>query len=345
VIGAPSPAAAVLDGSARVSLTLPGGTPAGYYSIDAAYSGSFDYLPASGDGSTLTVYPFAAGPTAPWVSGDIGETVAAGRARLEPACAGVDILGAAGRIGADSDSFHFVRRSFAGDFRLSARIAAWTGGESDAQIGLLAECGPGPDAPKVAIVLEGGLLRFIQRSDDGSEPQSIAGPPYPLSPDEPDVWLRLERSGTEYIASYSDDGSAFTELARATPTGGECDVLVGIAATDAMSDGIRRFAHGRACSVELLSAGEPPVLFIRAEANQDGAVDISDATFILGYLFLGSEPPGCNDAADSDDSGEIDITDAVRILNYLFLGTATIPPPHPEPGVDPTGDELDCASV
>ncbi len=85
--------------------------------------------------------------------------------------------------------------------------------------------------------------------------------------------------------------------------------------------------------------------FIRGDANADGAVDISDGVFTLGWLFLGTDEPSCLDAADMNDSGgfQPDISDAVYLLNWLFLGTAAPPSPGPvECGADITVDELDC---
>ena len=85
-----------------------------------------------------------------------------------------------------------------------------------------------------------------------------------------------------------------------------------------------------------------PKTFVRGEANQDAAVDISDALFLLAYLFLGGERPTCLDALDVDDSGALEITDAVRLLGLLFLGGTDPPPPYPERGKDPTADPLTC---
>ena len=83
--------------------------------------------------------------------------------------------------------------------------------------------------------------------------------------------------------------------------------------------------------------------FIRGDANQDGKVDVSDAVFTLGYLFLGTEDPFCMDAMDSNDDGKVDLSDAVTILGFKFLGNPTaILPPYPDAGTDPTGDSLDC---
>ena len=52
--------------------------------------------------------------------------------------------------------------------------------------------------------------------------------------------------------------------------------------------------------------------------------------------------PLARDAADVDDDGSIEIDDALAILEYLFrLGQAP-PPPFPQPGRDPSEDDLDC---
>lgn len=60
------------------------------------------------------------------------------------------------------------------------------------------------------------------------------------------------------------------------------------------------------------------------DCNGDFEVDISDAVYILGFLFLGDPAPDPFAPCDADGNHEIQITDAVRILNFLFLGG---PPP------------------
>jgi hypothetical protein len=82
--------------------------------------------------------------------------------------------------------------------------------------------------------------------------------------------------------------------------------------------------------------------FVRGDANFDDTVDIADAVFVLGYLFLGGRAPLCEDAADADDNGRIEISDGIRTLNHLFLGTVTLPAPYPEAGEDPSPDGLSC---
>jgi hypothetical protein len=80
--------------------------------------------------------------------------------------------------------------------------------------------------------------------------------------------------------------------------------------------------------------------FIRGDSNGDEKVDVSDAVFTLGFLFLAGDEPRCLDAADVDDDGTILLTDAIAVLSELFLGEHLIAQPFPEAGVDPSADFL-----
>jgi hypothetical protein len=83
--------------------------------------------------------------------------------------------------------------------------------------------------------------------------------------------------------------------------------------------------------------------FIRADANQDKRVDISDAVYTLGWIFQGTAEPKCKDAADVNNDSRLDISDPIFALNYLFVGGPQPSSPFPVPGVDPDFDTLDCA--
>jgi hypothetical protein len=83
------------------------------------------------------------------------------------------------------------------------------------------------------------------------------------------------------------------------------------------------------------------VPFVRANANGDAEVDISDGIAVLLWLFVGTFETTCQDSLDANDSGSIDLSDASYIFNYLFTDGAPIPPPFPLAGVDPTPDGLE----
>jgi hypothetical protein len=83
-------------------------------------------------------------------------------------------------------------------------------------------------------------------------------------------------------------------------------------------------------------------LFVRGDATGDLVVDLTDATAVLGHLFLGDPALQCLDAADADDSGELDISDPIAILRSLFLAAGPLPAPSAAPAADPTADDLGC---
>ena len=84
--------------------------------------------------------------------------------------------------------------------------------------------------------------------------------------------------------------------------------------------------------------------FVRGDANASGRVDLSDAIYILGFLFLGNPTEmACLDSADIDATGSVDLTDAIYLLHHLFLGGRE--PPAPYPACDqPAQSLLGCGS-
>jgi len=90
-----------------------------------------------------------------------------------------------------------------------------------------------------------------------------------------------------------------------------------------------------------MGADEYLPVFVRADANADGVIDISDPVSVLDYLF-GTATNTCDDAVDSNDDGGLDVGDVVWTLSYLFAGGPWPPAPFPTAGTDPTADSLTC---
>jgi hypothetical protein len=65
------------------------------------------------------------------------------------------------------------------------------------------------------------------------------------------------------------------------------------------------------------------------DANSDHAIDISDAVFVISYIFSGGAAPGdCNGThglGDANGDGAVDISDAVYLISFIFSGG---PAPH-----------------
>ena len=56
------------------------------------------------------------------------------------------------------------------------------------------------------------------------------------------------------------------------------------------------------------------------DANGDGSVDISDAVFLIAYIFSGGSAPSPLLAGDANCDSAVDISDAVYLIAYIFSG-------------------------
>ena len=58
------------------------------------------------------------------------------------------------------------------------------------------------------------------------------------------------------------------------------------------------------------------------DANGDMAVNISDAVYLIAYIFAGGSPPSPMLAGDANCNGAVNISDAVYLIAYIFSGGA-----------------------
>ena len=59
--------------------------------------------------------------------------------------------------------------------------------------------------------------------------------------------------------------------------------------------------------------------FFPLDVDGNREANVTDAIFLLDYLFFGGREPPCLEAADTTDNETIDISDAITILSCLFL--------------------------
>jgi predicted alpha-1,6-mannanase (GH76 family) len=83
-------------------------------------------------------------------------------------------------------------------------------------------------------------------------------------------------------------------------------------------------------------------IFIRSDFNQDRVVDVSDAVAVLFFLFLGRQAGDCEAAADVDGNGASNVSDAVYLLRFLFRAGSPPAAPFPECGPSPPGSNTRC---
>ncbi len=60
--------------------------------------------------------------------------------------------------------------------------------------------------------------------------------------------------------------------------------------------------------------------YICGDANSDGNVNVSDAVYIINYIFIGGNPPDPLEAGEVNCDGNVNVSDAVWIINYIFIG-------------------------
>lgn len=86
----------------------------------------------------------------------------------------------------------------------------------------------------------------------------------------------------------------------------------------------------------------PATTFLRADTDLNGSIELTDAVFLLDYLFRSSREIPCQDSADANDDGKLDISDGIFVLRFLFSGGSNPPAPFPSSGGDPTLDDFGC---
>jgi hypothetical protein len=63
------------------------------------------------------------------------------------------------------------------------------------------------------------------------------------------------------------------------------------------------------------------------DANGDGGINVSDAVFIINYIFVSGAAPDPVCVANANGDNSVNVSDAVYIINYVFIGGG---PPVPD---------------
>jgi hypothetical protein len=77
--------------------------------------------------------------------------------------------------------------------------------------------------------------------------------------------------------------------------------------------------------------------YICGDANRDCFVDISDAVWIINYVFSGGPAPIPYESGDANCDDIVDVSDAAWIMNYVFL-----PEYYPAPCDTDNDGDPDC---
>jgi hypothetical protein len=189
---------------------------------------------------------------------------------------------------------------------------------------------PGESFPPAGVTIRSNLLEKSRLGREEAQYGNLSGDPAFLNEDGFDFHLQpgsvgMDRGELEYVDPFTADLDGNCRSARAGCSLDGQGYLPDLGAYE--SPGF--------CSSE-------PAVFRRGDCNQSsGNLEIGDAIFLFGFLFLGGEAPICADACDANDDGRMEISDGIFTLTYLFLGGRAPPPPFETMGHDST---LDCLS-
>jgi hypothetical protein len=163
---------------------------------------------------------------------------------------------------------------------------------------------------------------------------------------ESDLYMlrRPERSGPFIEPEINLDAPLSTAGCETTPS----------ISSDWPADGsVIYFARSAPCELDLTDIyratwhvlpNPPAPAFLRGDANDDGAVNISDPVRTLTTLFAGEPAAGCLAAENSNGDEVVNTADPVYLLNHLFSGGPAPVSPYPECGRSdlPPDEKLGC---
>jgi hypothetical protein len=158
----------------------------------------------------------SAPPQAPWIGRDIGVPGAAGSADVD--AAGVwTIQGSSTHLGAQADHLYYASQPVRGDGSITARFLSLRGGGNVewAHVGLMIRQDERPGSPAFSYhmtrqALPAHSLEYSLAATSRLAPESdsrLLGPVGPVANKQPNLFLRLQRVGSEIAGFYSRDGS------------------------------------------------------------------------------------------------------------------------------------------
>ncbi|MEI7807998.1 MAG: hypothetical protein WCJ07_05890 [Verrucomicrobiota bacterium] len=156
-----------------------------------------------------------------FASCDVGSPALTGSAR--PVGQGWDIVAGGADIWEKADQFHFVYKSFSGDFDLAIRAESFAPAHLYSKAGIMVRESLKADSAHLMFLVFAnnaprnnnlGAYEMQFRATAGDECRAIYPAQLPPAPPEfpaafPDSWLRVKRSGNRFFAFASTDGKTW----------------------------------------------------------------------------------------------------------------------------------------
>ncbi len=155
-------------------------------------------------------------------------------------------------------------------------------------------------APQLVDVLESAYdlnVEFTWAIDDGGVGW-LQALPVPLAPPH----ITPKQLAVDYDAGVAGglaDGTYNGTITITSPEVGEDEVVI-----DVTLNVVTQACQGKC-----------------GDANNDGSVNVSDAVYIINFVFVGGNPPQPIQACgDANSDAAVNVSDAVYIINFVFVG-------------------------
>ncbi len=292
------------------------GTPATAIFEDISLTG--DIQPPTGDEAAYleaTPAPFD------WQATDIGATALDGRLWYDLDTEAYTLLGAGDDIWGVSDGFLFAYKQLNGDGSISARVLNLDPTHTSAKAGVMIRESMEPASKHAMTNLRpAGGLEFLRRVQTGG---ATTDPPADGTVVPIPGWIRLTRTGNQFVSEYSLDGLDWTEYASETITM-PAQVLIGLTACSHGSFLTEAaFANVTLTGDITLAPGAPPAAMAMPVQANFGVVAREGEPTILSVSIL-------NGADDSPLNitglGEANLGEAFKIHSVIRNGYPVLPP-------------------
>jgi regulation of enolase protein 1 (concanavalin A-like superfamily) len=161
----------------------------------------------------------------PWSTLDIGAVGTTGEATYDGATGTFFVSGAGSDIWGSADSFRTVAQQLTGDAALTARVVSEQNTSAFAKAGVTIGDKAANGARVILDVKPNGGIEFMARSTAGGSMSFVAGSGASFP-----VWLRLTRTGNQFVGEMSADGIAWASVGSVTVTMPD-PIEVGLAVT------------------------------------------------------------------------------------------------------------------
>lgn len=160
-----------------------------------------------------------------WMNADVGRTDLPGTASESGGT--FALQGNGSDIWNNADQFHFAYKSQNGNGDLIARVSAQQNTDGWAKSGVMFRDGIGAgDSFAGLFVTPSNGIQFQYRNGNGTNAQGAGGTGGVAAP----VWLKLSRSGDAFTASYSLNGTSWTQVGSPTTVAIATNAKAGLAA-------------------------------------------------------------------------------------------------------------------